>query len=286
MTRAATILAVLLLADTAQAGPWLREPGHFYLNTGYARIATNKFFGPDFKVIHIVPYEQHLWTFYGEVGVAPWLTVTAEGVALRSASLDQLGSTLGVGDWRFGLWTKLPVPRVKLAIAAIVGAPIGDAHPSAGKGASADAAAVARSLPTGDGEADVELKLSFGHSFGGARRWPLRHYLVVEAGYWLRTKLHDAFTWRAELGTNLPWRFVDRFWVSLRLTGVESFATNAQAGQSATGLGDGVTFVSPGFGIYGRIHKGLGASVGLDSAFRARSVLAGAQLFVNLSYER
>lgn len=72
----------------------------------------------------------------------------------------------------------------------------------------------------------------------------------------------------------------------MRFTGVESFATNAQAGLSATGLGDGVTFVSPGVSVTGRIWKGLSASVALDSAVRARSVLAGSQVYVNLAYER
>ncbi len=281
------VLALVLLgARGASAGPWLREPGHFYVNTGYARISSSRFFAPDFSVIDIVPYTQHLWTFYGELGVAKWLMVTAEGTALRSAELDGLGRTLGNGDWRFGAWTKIPVPKVKLAFATLVGVPLGDARPHAGKGASAEAEAVASSLPTGDGETDVEFKLSFGHAFGGARRWPVKHYVVIEAGYWLRTKFHDAFTWRAELGTTFPWRFVDRFWVSLRLTGVESFASNAEAGLNATGLGDGVTFVSPGLTVFGRIYKGLGASVGFDSALRARSLVAGSQVYVNLSYER
>ena len=243
------LAAALLVSRDASAGPWLREPGRFYVNTGYARISTSRFFAPDFSVIKIVPYTQHLWTFYGELGVAPWLMLSIEGTALRSAALEGLGRTLGSGDWRFGAWTKIPVPKVKLAFATIVGVPFGDSHPRAGAGASPDAEAVANSLPTGDGETDVEFKLSFGHSFGGARRWPVQHYVVIEAGYWLHTKFHDAFTWRAELGTRFPWKFVDRFWISLRLTGVESFASNAEAGLNATGLGDGVDKSRAGFRI-------------------------------------
>ena len=283
----ALLLALALAkAPAAHAGPWLREPGHFYLNTGYAHIAASRFFAPDFSVVSIVPYEQHLWTFYGEVGVASWLMVSVEGVALRRASLRGQGATLGVGDWRVGAWTKIPVPKVKLAFATLVGLPLGDSRPHAGKDASPDEQAVAASLPTGDGETDVEFRLSLGHSWGGVRRWPVHQYVVIEAGYWLHTKFHDAFAWRAELGTQFPWRFIERFTFGLRLTGVESFASNAQAGLSATGLGDGVTFVSPGFSVTGRIWKGLSASISLDSALRARSVIAGAQVYANLAWER
>lgn len=148
--KALWVALLLGLAAPASAGPWLREPGHFYLNTGYAHIGTSKFFSPDFSVVAIVPYQQHLWTFYGEVGVAPWLMVSVEGVALRRASLSGQGATLGVGDWRVGAWTKLPVPKVKLAFATLVGIPLRDSRPHAGAGASHEQQAVAASLPTGD----------------------------------------------------------------------------------------------------------------------------------------
>ena len=71
-------------------------------------------------------------------------------------------------------------------------------------------------------------------------------YLVAEAGYWFRTRgrsrdlagnlsftdFSDAFTYRAELGTKLPFRFLDRFWFILRMTGVESFASSIEASRT------------------------------------------------------
>ena len=118
------------------------------------------------------------------------------------------------------------------------------------------------------------------------KRWPVRHYLVAEAGYWARSAFHNAFVWRFELGTQFPWKFVDRFWFTWRWNGVESFAPNKGASLNPTGLGDGVTYVSPGVSVYGRIWKGLGAAVGFDSAVRARSLAAGSQIFVTLCFQR
>jgi hypothetical protein len=286
MKRATLLLLALAIAAPAHAGPWVREPGRFFVNTSYARIATQKLFAPDFKVVPIAPYEQHLWTFYGEIGVTPWLMATVDGTVLRYNELTGQGATLGPGDWRFGFWTPIVRKPLRLAFALTIGAPTGDARPSAGKGASAIAEETARSLPTGDGETDVDLRLSLGYSWGGVRRWPVRQYLVAEAGYWVRTAFHDSFVWRLEVGTQFPWRVVDRFWVIWRIHGVESFASNDEAAMNATGLGDGVTYVSYGITLFGRIWKGLGASIGADSALRARSVPAAAQLFVGLSYER
>jgi hypothetical protein len=283
---AALAVFAVLMVPVAHAGPWLRPPGHFYLNTGYATISRNRFFAPDFSIVDIDPYAQHLLTMYGEVGIFPWLMGSVEGVPLRYNSFKGQGATLGGGDWRVGLWTKIPIPKLQLALATLVGLPTGDAKPSAGRRASPAANALAASLPTGDGEADVEFRLSLGHTFGGVRLWPLRHYVLLEAGYWLHTEFHDAFTWRAELGTQFPWKIIDRFWFIVRLFGVESFASNRETPFNVTGLGDGVTFVSPGGSLFAQIYRGFGASIGFDSAIRARSVLAAAQIFVTLSYER
>jgi hypothetical protein len=87
-----------------------------------------------------------------------------------------------------------------------------------------------------------------------------------------------------ELGISAPWRYVDRFWLIVRVFGSESFAgTDATLGFS--GLGNGVTFTSYGLELSGRIWRGIGASVGFAGAFRARNVPAGAQLKFALGWE-
>jgi hypothetical protein len=285
----ALVAAVALLAGgaVAHAGPWTRDAGHHYLNLSYQRIATSTLFSPDFSKVAIPPYEQHQLGFYGEVGVVSrWLTATIEGTLYRKNRLVGQGATDGVGDLRLGAWTGLVTQPVRLALGLTVGIPTGDPRPSAPPGADDEAQLIARSLPTGDGEVDVEGRLSLGYSFGRARRWPVEHYLVAEAGYWLRTAgFADAFVWRAELGTRLPWRFVERFWLIWRFTGVESFASSTEAARNATGLGNGVTFIAPGIEVFGRIWRGLGASFALDSALRARSVPAGLNLRFAVSWQ-
>lgn len=282
----ALILAALMLPNVAHAGAWTRDQGHFYLNTGYARIAASGVFAPDFTVTPTMPYAQHLWTVYGEVGLLTrWLTATVDAILFRHNSIKAQGATYGMSDWRVGLWTGLVTRPVRLSLGVTLGIPIGDKAPSAGNPADSDATSIARTLPTGDGEWDIEGRVALGYSFGGVRRWPVLHYLVAEAGYWVRTEFSDSFVWRFEFGTQFPYRFIDRFWFIWKFSGIESFASNEEAAMDATGLGEGVTYVSPGFTVYGRIYRGLGASIGLDSALRGRSVAAGAQLMVKLSYE-
>ncbi len=280
------LLAVLLFPSLAQAGAWTRDQGHFYLGASYSYLGTDRFYDPDFKVVPIVPYTQHVVGLYGEVGIlSRWLTATVEGTLYRRGEIAKQGYTEGVGDWRLGAWTGLITHPVRLSFGVIVGFPTGDPLPNAGPNASPDAQLVARSLPTGDGEWDVETRVAFGYSFGGVRRWPVVHYLTAEAGYWFRTRgFADDFTYRLELGTKFPYRFIERFWFIVKLGGIESFASAAQASRDATGLGDGVTYLSPGVDVYGRIWRGLGAQVGIDSALRARSIAAGIEVRSAVSY--
>jgi len=283
---AAVLFALACLPSLAYAGPWTRERGHFFLSLGYSRISADKFFAPDFSVVPIARYTQHQLSLYGEVGlISRWLTATVESTLFRHNGIVDAGATYGLGDLRVGFWTGLVVKPVRLSFGVTIGAPTGDPAPRAKAGADIDAQLIAASLPTGDGEWDVEGRASLGYSFGGARRWPVIHYLVVEAGYWLRAGFADSFVYRVELGTKFPWRFVDRFWVALRLNGVESFASQREAAQNATGLGNGVTFIAYGVQLYGRIYRGLGASLTGDSAFRARSVAAGANIMAAITYQ-
>jgi hypothetical protein len=285
--RRLTLLLVLGNAAAAWAGPWTRDAGHFYLSTSYLRIAATSFYGPDFSVVPIRPYEQQLVDFYGEVGaVTRWLTFTVDGVAYRRNELVGQGFTQGVGDWRVGVWNGLLVRPFRLAIATTVGIPFGDAHPSAGAGATVAQQQIANSLPTGDGEWNIEWRLSAGYSFGKYRHYPLQHYVIGEVGFWLRTGgIADSFVYRFEIGTQVAYKYVDHLTLILRLNGVESFASDAQAAGTQTGLGNGVTFVAIGAELYGRIWRGLGASIAWDDALRARSLPAAGQLKVSLSYQ-
>lgn len=290
----------LLIAAPAVAGPWTRDRGHAFLSLAYSRIAADQIYGADFSRQTLgARYEQHALQAYAELGLVDrFLTASFEGQLFRYNTLINQGATYGLGDMRLGLWSGLVTRPLRLSAAFLIGIPSGDPAPLST--ADDEAALIARSLPTGDGEVDFEPRLSLGYSFGGVRRWPLVHYVVAEAGYWIRTAgrardpngrffttdFADAFTYRAELGSKLPFPFIERFWFILRLMGVESFASDLAASFTcATGLGNGVTYTAYGFEIAGRIVRGLGANLGVDGAFRARCVAAAPNLKLGLTYE-
>jgi hypothetical protein len=279
-------LALALCPVLAHAGAWTRDSGGFYLNASYARISTGTLYAADFSKVPIIPYTQHSVGLYGEVGiVSRWLTAVLDAQVYRRNVLQDQGLTEGLSDVRVGFWTGLLTSPVRLSLGLLFGLPTGDSGPKARPGADSDAQITARSLPTGDGEFDVEARLAFGYSFG-IRRW-LAHYIVAEAGYWTRTRgFADALTYNFELGIKVPRTFFDRFWIIARFFGVESFASQEEASMTATGLGNGVTYNAFGVQLFGRIWKALGASIGVDSAFRARSIAAGRNLRFTLSFER
>jgi hypothetical protein len=284
---AGVVFAAGLLAPwLARASAWTRDEGHFYIGTSYQRIATARYYAADFHVVDINPYEQHVVGFYGEVGLlSRWLTGTVEGTLYRRNRLVGSGYTEGVGDFRVGLWTGLLTAPVHLAFGVTLGIPTGDPTPRAPGGDEA-AQQTARLLPTGDGEWDVEARVALGHTFGPVRRWPVRHYALAEVGYWLRTnRFADAFVYKAELGTQVPRRVFDRFWLALRLFGVESFASGHAASVAFTGLGNGVTYTAYGVDLSARLVRGLRAAIGFDSALRGRAIAEGVQLKTALSYE-
>jgi len=280
------LLALLLSPIDASAGAWTRDAGRFYLNASYSRIAADALFTPSFEKVPIVPYTQQLVGSYGEVGlITRWRTVTGEGTIFRHARLEGQGATSGVGDLRLGAWTGLLEQPLRLSLGVLLGLPTGDRAPSAGAGADSEAQAIARSLPTGDGEWDVEARAALGTSLA-SESWPLEHYVTLEAGYWVRTRgFSDGLTYKLEIGTKIPVFVLDRFWFVLRLSGLESFASTAEAGQDATGLGNGVTYLSPGLEISAKIYQGLGVAAAIDTAVRARSVAAAPQIKLAISYE-
>jgi len=293
-------LLFLVKEKPAQAGPWTRDRGRMFVSLAYSRIAADRLFGADFRIVPLgASYEQHALQAYAELGlVSRFLTMSFESQLFRYNALLNQGATYGLGDLRLGFWSGLLTAPLRLTAAFLIGVPSGDPAPFAS--GDDEAQLIARSLPTGDGEVDFEPRLSLGYSFGGVRRWPLQHYMVIEAGYWIRTQgrsrdprgqyftsdFADAFTYRAELGTKLPFRVVERFWIILRMSGVESFASDIAASFTcATGLGNGVSYNAYGFEIAARIVRGLGANFGLDSALRARCVAAGVNLKAGLTYE-
>jgi hypothetical protein len=106
-------------------------------------------------------------------------------------------------------------------------------------------------------------------------------------GYWWRTQgIQDAITWKVDLGVRFPWKVIERFWFILHLNALHSRETQSDfVTRDLTGLKNGVSYIGYGADLYGRIFKGLGAQIGIDSAIIGRAVPAHAQLRVGLSYQ-
>ena len=287
MATVASLVGLLatLAPDSASAQAWTRNQGEGYVNVSLARLSGDQLFGTDGELRDIrETYTQTIVSLYGELGLIDrWLTLSLSSELFRRNALDDLAATQGLGDLQVGAWSGVITVPFRLTVGVIFGIPTGDDSPTAGDGADLDAELAANSLPTGDGELDITPTVIIGHAFGG-ESWPLRHFVTARAGYWLRTRgFADALTYQLELGTQVPVTFLDRFWFTLRLRGVESFSSPGQNGFA--GLGDGVTYTSVSGEVFARLYAGLGAAVSFDTAFRAKGIIGATPLRFTLSYE-
>lgn len=286
------LVSLALLASSgarrAHANPWTRDAGKYFVAMSYSRIAASGYYGPDTEQ-RTLPGKlaQNQIATYLELGVIDrWLMLVVQATLWRHASIAGAGDNSGLGDMRVGFFSNVLRWPFNVSLGVLAGVPTGEARRTS-RGEAGSAGVVARTLRTGDGEGDVELALALGRTFGGGGSvWPLEHYVVLQAGYWLRTRgFADALRYRFELGTRYAGApLLDRLWVIARVTGIESFAGDADTADGASGLGNGVTYTSWGVEAYVRIFRGLGVSFGFAGAFRARALPAGANLTWSLSY--
>jgi hypothetical protein len=291
-----TLAAVLLmLAPAVAEAQWTRDLGEGYVNLTVNGLTSTRQYGADFEVAELPSrYSQIVLSLYGEVGLVDrWLTLMVTSELLRNSRLSEQGATLGLGDTEIGLFSGLIADPVRLTIGVEVGLPTGDHEPTGGDGADDQADEIARSLPTGDGEFDVEPRVLFGWSFGGDS-WPLSHYLGASFGYAIRTSAKfqgerqafaDAITYHLEFGTKFPLPVLDRFWWMVRLHGIESFASDEEAARGASGIGNGVTYTAFDLGFSAEIYGGFGVLFKVGGAARARSIIAAAAIRGGLYYE-
>jgi hypothetical protein len=289
------MLAAVAFPAIAEAQAWTRDMGSGYVNLTFTGLTSSRLYNPDFSKQDLpTTYTQYVLGLYGDVGIIDrWLTLAVSSELFRRNQLSEQGATYGLGDSKIGLYTGILDEPFRLTFGVDVGLPTGDHRPSAGDGADAEGELIARSLPTGDGEVDIEPRLLVGYSFGGDV-WPLRHFVSASIGYAFRTSAKvdgvrqgfaDAFTYGLEVGTQIPVFILDRIWFSIRFFGVESFASDQEAATGAVGIGNGVTFTSLGFGVHAKIIGGFGVLFNVETAFRARSIVAAVPIRGGLFYE-
>jgi hypothetical protein len=282
------IVVCTLYPATADAQAWLRDPGKVYVQTSYFYLRAGSFFGPDGNTFPLEDgdYVQHVLAFYAEAGVVDrWLMLTLAGELFRRNVLENRGATTGVGDFRLGAWTAIVEKPVRLSAGFLVGLPTGDPSPNAGPNATPEEEAIARSLPTGDGEIDFNFRLALGYSFGGGK-WPFQHYLLAEVGYALRTQgLTDQFVYRGEFGARVDRRGWDRVLVIGRLQGAELLGDAAFDPPTFSGLAE-FSVLSPGFEVLVRVWDQINVGFSRSSAFRAKNLPASPLYKFTVSWER
>ena len=278
------VFCVVSVPTAASAQAWIAEPGTGYLEMTGRTLSGSSYYGSDGQSRPLASeFTQRTLNLYGEVGlVERWLQVTLTGEVFRRNELANQGATAGMGDLRVGAWSGLLQGKLNVSAGLLVGLPTGDASPQA-PGDDPQTDIVAASLPTGDGEFDFTPTLAAGFGFGGTS-WPLRHYLSTSAGYQIRTRgFQDAFEWRAELGTRIPVTVLDRVWFIARLSGLHPVGDTAQT--SFSGFGNGVEYVSPGFGISIDLWKGAGLTASVETAVQAKNIISGTPFQAGLFYD-
>lgn len=280
-------LVVVQPSQHAHAQAWTRPQGEVFVSASYRYVAGDTFYAPDGSSVELGDtYRQHTGNIYAAGGVIDrWLTLEYNGELIRRNSLDDQGATLGIGDMQVGAWTGLITKPFRLSAGVRLGLPTGDPTPDAGSNADTDSRLTARTLPTGDGEFDLQYLISAGKGLNFAG-WPLSHYIQAKLGFWHRFKgFRDQLLYGAEFGTSIkgePW---NRLLLIFRLDAVQTYQDRTGTTGTPVGLGDGVSYGAIGAEIFVRIIDKWFLGAGADGAFFGENVIAAPQFKFSLAWQ-
>lgn len=275
-------LALLLWANNAQAGPWTKGLGEFYIKVGEGFFLSDSYVDSSGRTVAGTNYLGATTSVYAEIGIYKGLQLQAYlpyTIAQNSFSSGRLDSALNVGggDAVFAIQYSPPLPiSFPLAVKIDVKVPLYDVGGIKGFDAN--------SFPAfGDGQVDVGFWLSAGHALGS-----IPFYFFTEVGYRLRTesfvgtgntnRFADGFVFSAQVGYTL----FKRVLVAANVGGVIAFD------MSDTSLEGQVTksYVSVGPSLYVPLWRGLAAEASFDPIVYSRNSAAGLGFSCGLSYKR
>lgn len=181
-------LAVVLAAPAAQAGPWLHDAGH-----GYVQLASTYFTsteGVRGSQANGFRYRKTTLSMYGEIGLPANLQLTAnvpfEFARNDAADGDAVYTNRGVGDIRIALDGQLlRRPALTLGVELKVPAYRDPSEQDTVRGLADDDLVlipITRFPALGDDNIDVTPRVQIGHSF-----YPLPMWAQAEIGYRIRT---------------------------------------------------------------------------------------------------
>lgn len=259
---ASALLAALLWAAPAAAGPWTHDPGH-----GYAKAWLSLLPGVGWSEdLGSTPalygyYQETFLGTYAELGVLPRLDATLHWTPVRTFLLvdavEKPTFAVSVGEPALGLrWQAAQVGRFALALEgqlrlpAESNAPVATVH-SATTGEPIGALRIANGV--GEAQAGLSMGLGLDRLYAAWGLWATRR----GGGF------DSVLSWSAEIGTDVGRN--KRWSVRLRLAGRHGLRDgSAPYHQSPSGIGNGTEYV--GFTLEGDYRLAEGLWLGLSLA--------------------
>jgi len=269
MRRPAIAAALLLLAASAEAGPWPVGKGKLYAKLSYEFLRSRELAQPDGTRVDIPEFVKQGSGLYLAWGASDRLTLIGDLPAWRSSDLEAFARETGFGDLRLG--AQYQVARTGgwlLATRGVVQAPTGDETRAGGL------------LPTGSGVWEAEGVFSVGRSLAGGSG-----YGFLELGHQYRGGgLTDGVLYGVQLG----WNATRRLTLAASLRGVEpySHAPKQTPIGSPVGVSDRVTYAYYGPSAILKLGGGLGVQLDAEFVFNAKNLATGLTWRAGLAYSR
>ena len=270
---AGALVCLLATASAAQAGPWTKGGGEFYVKGGESFFAADTFVDSTGTVREGVEYFGASTFAYFEVGLFKGFQVQGylPFTVARNTFPDGAGYMhSGGGDALIGVQWSPPIPGLTSAIRLEFKVPMYDVGAIKGRYAT-------RFPAFGDGQLDITPWLSIG---GGIPKTPL--YAWAEAGYRFRTEGYvgegdtreflDSLVFAGQLGVGLG----SHGWVGLTVSGVTPFELDE--------VTKAYLVLGPSIGIY--VYKNFALEASFDPIVWARNSSQGMGFSVGASIKR
>lgn len=271
------MLTLLLLAGPAEAGPWVKDPGHAYAKAGYVRFAADNFVDPSGELVEGAEYTGHTHHLYAEVGVLPGLQLVTNlpFVGARNEINEVIYVNRQFGDIDVGLEGGATLGEVPVSLQLLAKIPGYDTAELSQYGLVAE-----RFPAMGDGQVDLTAMAAVGRglSLGGFSGW-----VAGVVGYRHRTEawlgdssrpdreLVDGIPWQAQLGWSPTIADRSAGWLSLDASGIQNLVRD-EVTKQWTQVG-----ASLGAKVAGPLHleAGFSTMVSARNSSKGSSVSAG-----------
>ena len=272
----------LIALSVAQAGPWVKDPGHAYAKAGYVRFTADEYVDTDGQIVVGTRYIGHTSHLYGEVGVLPKVqaVLNVPFVGARNVVGDLVYVNRQLGDADFGLEAGHTFGALPVSLQVLTKVPLYDT------GDLVQYGLVAGRFPAmGDGQVDLTTTAAVGRGLkvGGFEGWA-----AGELGYRHRTEvwlgdstepdreLVDGITWHTQLGGSPRFGDRDAGWLSLDASGIQNLEVDEVTKQ----------YTQAGASVGIKTIEGLAVELGFSQMLSARASSLGSSVSGGVSWTR